>query len=328
MSMDLQGRPLSSRVPEPARAFSRGVVRAGGGAVVGVILYGSRLQRSSPGLHSAWDLVVVVDRYAPFHRAMKAAGYHHRPEWLMNFLGRVLPPYVTDFSPEEAEGVIAKCLVLSVAQFERALSPHARDHFLKGRLVQHVEVVWTASPSQADRIDRALAGARWDALRWAGPFLQEPFDAASFTRTMLAVSFAGEIRPESRDRAREVWASQDRWLEETYAGLLADAVEEGSLVRDPSGAYRLARRPGRLTRLRLGAYFFWSKVRVTARWGKHILTFNDWLTYIQRKAERRTGLTIELTARERRWPLLFLWPKVFWVLRQGRAEPTDLETPP
>lgn len=326
--MQLQGRPLSDRVPEPARAFSRGLVRAGGGAVAGVILYGSQLHRSSPGLHSAWDLVVVVDRYPPFHRAMKAAGYHRRPEWLMNFLGRILPPYVTDFSPEEAEGAIAKCLVLSEEQFLRALSPHARDHFLKGRLVQYVEVVWAASASQEERLDSALRGARRDVVRWAGPFMEEPFDAASFTRTMLTVSFAGEIRPESPDRVREVWESQDRWLQDTFQGVLAAAADEGALVRDSSGGYRMARHPGRLARFRLGAYFLWSKVRVTARWGKHILTFNDWLTYIQRKAERRTGLAIELSAAERRWPLIFLWPKVFRVLRLGRAEPADRETPP
>lgn len=327
MSMELQGRALSSRVPEPARAFSRGLVRVGGDAVVAVLLYGSQLHRSSPGVHSAWDLVVVVDRYPPFHRAMKAAGHHRRPEWMMNLLGRVLPPYVTDFSPEEAEGAIAKCLILSEAQFLKALSPGARDHFLKGRLVQHVEVVWSASPAQERRIEGALEGARRDVVRWAGPSVKEPFDARSLTRTMLVVSFAGEIRPESRERVKEVWESQDQWLEETYAGVLAGAAVDGVLVRDPSGRYRMSQRPGRMARLRLGAYFFWSKVRVTARWGKHILTFNDWLTYIQRKAERRTGLTIDLTEAERRWPLLLLWPKVFRVLRQGRAEPTDRETP-
>ena len=55
------------------------------------------------------------------------------------------------------------------------------------------------------------------------------------------------------------------------------------------------------------------------RWAKHIVTFNDWLTYVQRKAERRTGLTIELTRAERKWPLIFLWPKVVRVLRYSRT---------
>jgi hypothetical protein len=62
-------------------------------------------------------------------------------------------------------------------------------------------------------------------------------------------------------------------------------------------------------------YFRRSKARSTLRWFKHIVTFNDWLTYIQKKVERRTGLKIEVTPWERRLPLLLLWPKVFYVLR-------------
>ena len=42
-------------------------------------------------------------------------------------------------------------------------------------------------------------------------------------------------------------------------------------------------------------YFSRSKVRSTARWGKHIVTFNDWLPYVQKKVERRTGMQIEVT---------------------------------
>jgi len=296
--------------------------------VVGVILYGSQLHRSSPGLHSAWDLVVVVDAYAPFHRAMKAAGLRSRPLWLMDLMGRALAPYVTDFSPEEADGAIAKCLVLTREQFRGALGPRARDHFLKGRMVQHVEVIWAASEAQEKEILGALAEARRDVIRWAGPFLEEPFDAESFTLGMLRVSFAGEIRPESGNRVREVWESQRAWLAETFKGVLDAAAADGILATDPTGGFRLARRPGTWVRLRLRAYFLWSKARVTARWGKHIVTFNDWLTYIQRKVERRTGMTIELTRRERRWPLIFLWPRVFRVLRQARAASPHREDSP
>jgi hypothetical protein len=50
-----------------------------------------------------------------------------------------------------------------------------------------------------------------------------------------------------------------------------------------------------------------------------MITFNDWQTYIVRKVERRTGMSVELTPAERRWPLLLLWPKVFKVLREGRG---------
>ncbi|MDT8340604.1 MAG: hypothetical protein RQ751_03745 [Longimicrobiales bacterium] len=327
MTEHLEGRPLSDRVPHPARDFARALVGAGGASVSAVLLYGSQLHRSSPGMHSAWDLLVVVERYRDYHRAMRAAGYVRRAPWLMDLLGHVLPPYVTDFQPPEAEGRVAKCLVISWDQLLRALGPHARDHFMKGRLAQHVEAVWTASDNRAERLEAALAEARLDTLRWAAPFLEAPFGPDDFTLGMLTVSFAGEIRPESRERVREVWEAQREWLRETFTGVLEAGRARGVLAGNPREGYRPVRPPGRGRRLRLRAYFLVSKLRVTARWGKHMLTFNDWLTYAQRKAERRTGLTIELTPAERRWPLLLLWPKVLRVLRHGRGAPADRETP-
>ena len=65
----------------------------------------------------------------------------------------------------------------------------------------------------------------------------------------------------------------------------------------------------------LAWHFVRSKARVTARWPKHVLTFDNWLPYISRKVERRTGIKVELTSLERRLPLIFLWPKVIKVLR-------------
>jgi hypothetical protein len=57
-------------------------------------------------------------------------------------------------------------------------------------------------------------------------------------------------------------------------------------------------------------------VRATARWGKHVLSFEGWLDYIVRKVSRHSGQAIELTPRERRWPLVFLWGRALRYLRQ------------
>lgn len=319
MSHALKGRPVSSDVPATAREFCRSLVEAAHPHVAAVILYGSQLHRASPSEHSAWDLVVVVRDYAGFHRAMHAAGHQQRAPWKMNLLAPILPPYVTAFAPPSMEGTLAKCVVVSLDHFIRALAPSAPDHFLKGRMVQHVEPVWTDTPGEAERMAGLLAAARRDVLRWAGPFLDEPFSAEDLTRDMLVISFAGELRPESRDRVGEVWESQADWLRREYGEVLRLEEAAGRLEETGPGEYRFTRPPGRLRRLRVRLYFSWSKVRGTLRWGKHIVTFNDWLTYIKRKTERRTGLEIELTPAERRWPLIFLWPRVFRVLRYSRT---------
>ena len=51
-----------------------------------------------------------------------------------------------------------------------------------------------------------------------------------------------------------------------------------------------------------------------------MLTFENWLPYLVRKVERRTGMRVELTPLERRLPLIFLWPRLFRVLRNRPAE--------
>jgi hypothetical protein len=189
--------PAGPGAPSTARELAERLEEYGGGEVLAVILYGSQLHRSSPDVHSAWDLVVVVEHYPPFHRAMRDAGAFSRSPALMNLMGAILPPYVTAFAPWGDGRPLAKCLVLRRDQFRRAMGPRSRDHFLKGRLVQHVCTVWAKDPEVASDLESILADARRETLDWTRPFLGDrTFDATTFTREMLGVSFAGEVRPE------------------------------------------------------------------------------------------------------------------------------------
>ena len=314
--------------PEPARPIVERLVEVGGGEIRAILLFGSQLVRATPNAHSAWDLVVVVDRYGPFHRALVAAGHHRRPAWLLNAMARVLPPNITAFDPGEG-APLAKCAIVSSGHFARALGPRSPDHFLKGRMVQQVELLWRRPAGDATWIEERLAEARMDVLEWAGPFLDEAFTAAGLAHGFLSVSYGGEIRPESKGRVDDVFEAQRPFLTQTYSEVLEAAEGEGRVRRLEDGRFELVPRPGSAARRRVSLYFFVSKVRATLRWLKHIVTFNDWLTYIQRKVERRTGTKIDITPWERRLPLLLLWPKVFRVLtsRGTSPEPDGLPNP-
>lgn len=297
-----------------ARELVQALVEIGREHVVAVLLFGSRLVQASPDRFSAHDLVLVVDDYREFHRRLVAAGHHRRGAWVLDIMARVLPPNVIAFVPRP-DGPVGKTMVFDEADFRRALSPMARDHFLKGRMAQNVALLYARDPEVEAWVPGVIAASREDTVRWAGPFVEAPFGPEEFARRMLEVSYGGEIRPESGERVAEVFAAQREFLVETYAAVLDALARRGSLVRDSRGRYRLPSPPGRLDRARIRAYFFRSKIRATARWLKHVATFNDWLTYIQRKVERRTGMTVEITRLERRYPLIFLWPKVVRVLR-------------
>ena len=98
--------------------------------------------------------------------------------------------------------------------------------------------------------------------------------------------------------------------------LLDELAAAGRLRSLGGGRFAPSRRAGPLTRVRIRLYFAWSLVRATARWAKYVLTFDDWLEYLVRKAERHSGRAIVLTPRERRWPLMFLWPRLVRYLRE------------
>ncbi len=304
---------------EPSQRLARSLVDAAGTQVRAVLLYGSHLFGAAPDRYSAHDLVVVVEEYVRTYQELRRRGFTHRPPRLMASLAWVLPPNVIAYSPEGADGPMAKCLIISARDFGRELSNRSRDHFMISRMIQEVGVLYVRDAAAERWLDDCLEAARRTVLDWAAPYVAAPFSAESLTREMIAICYRSEIRPESGSRASSVFEAQRAYLVDTYEKLLADASSEGLVMREEQG-YRCARRPGPMARLRRFAYFSFSKLRVTARWFKHVLTFENWLPYLVRKVERRTGMRVELTALERRLPLIFIWPRVFRVLRNRPAE--------
>jgi hypothetical protein len=315
---------VTGRLADPvADTLARELERVAGEPPWAILLFGSRLAGTAPGAYSAYDLILIVDAYGPFYERLHRSGKHGRSPRVLTALAHILPPNIIAFDPELPGGEIAKVMVLTPEDFQRALSEGAKDHFLRGRLVQRVAVLRARDDRVLSAIEGALASARGDVLRWAGPWLPERFTAAELVQRLLDVSYAGEVRPESAGRVAAVVEAQRRWLEPSYLRVLEEAEREGLVgkVEGPAAdrtLWRLANPPGALDRLRWRLYFLRSKIRATSRWLKHVVTFDDWLTYVQRKVERRTGMQVEVTPMERRLPLLLLWPKVFRVISELR----------
>ena len=308
--------PASERGPDEApeaEALARRLVEVAGGTVEGVLLYGSHLLRTSPDRHSAVDLVVIVEEYRPFYEALARASELHRPVGVMTALARALPPNVHAFAPDDGRLGIAKYLLVSRADFERALGPEPPDHFILGRMVQRVGVLWTRDADAEGRIAAGIGAARARVLDWMAPYLTGPVDAEGLGRRLLEVCYQGELRPESTARAGRIFDAQAEHFAATLGPVLEAASTDGRMV--PEGRrYVLARPAAASERRRWRRHFRRSKVRATLRWLKHTFTFVNWLPYIVHKVERHSGRRIELTRLERKLPLIFLWPRVVHVL--------------
>ena len=308
-------RPAAPR-PDAA-AVAQAVVDAGGEAVRSVVFFGSRKTRARPDAYSAYDLFVVVDAYTPFYRSLRDQGRLRHPPALGAALNAWLPPNQVSLPVMLADGtrVLAKCAVVSETALQRYTSPMRNDHFMAGRLFQPTELLFAAGPAAEDAALDALVSAHALTYDWVRPWLPARFDVTDYCRTLLRVSYAGEIRPEPEGRAEALWRAQEDYLRPVYSVLLAALEARGDLVVPEAGFYALARPATAFARVRSRLYFQWSLVRATARWAKYVVTFEDWLEFMLHKVRRHSGQTIELTERERRMPLIFLWPRVIDYLR-------------
>ncbi|HEV2181995.1 MAG TPA: hypothetical protein VGR59_16820 [Gemmatimonadaceae bacterium] len=286
-----------------------------GATTVAVVHYGSHAQRSQPRAESAHDFFVIVDRYRDAYRALTSRGVARFGPRVATVLNRLLAPNVIRVTvPGVTPALEAKCAVYSWSDFRLAASPHARDHFALGRLFQHVQVAWTRDQESTERVIDLLIGARIATFAWGSPYLPHQFDVDAYCRVLLETSFAAEIRPEGSERVDTLLAAQRETLIPVYTALLDQLVRQRILTRNGK-VYTLAAPVGKWAKFRAAMYFRRSEVRATSRWLKYIALYDDWLEYILQKIARRSGVSVELTERERRWPLIFLWPKAIRYLR-------------
>jgi hypothetical protein len=303
-------------------AAASAIVKQAGNSVRAILFFGSRKTGARPDPHSPWDFLVIVEDYREFYYALEKAGALHRSPALLWRLSRIMPPNVIALRATAAESdtnLALKCPVFSLRDFVRETSGRRRDHFLLGRLFQPAEIVYADDSATIEKIVPALAAACLRTFQWGRPGLPERFTAAAYCRVLLRLSFAAEIRPEPQTRTDVLWEAQRDLQLPLYTKLLAGLEQAGQLNEPEPGAYGLAHPVGWMERVRWACYFRWSMVRSTARWAKHVITYQDWLDFVVRKARRHSGLDIVLTPRESRFPLVFLWPRVFSYLREMKT---------
>lgn len=303
---------------EPALdAAVRRLAGATGPALVGLVFFGSlRTGASRANAFSAYDLFVVVQGYRAFYDALRRAGLTGKRPSLMALASAWLPPSQCSLR-FEPEGILVKAAVVRYDTYRRETSSRRRDHFCIGRLFQPTRILHARDEAARAGILDGLVEAHRETWAWVRPWLPPCFDAEAYGLVALRTSMRWEVRPEPTGRADALWEAQRPAQVPVFEALLRELAGRGEIVAAPGAPGRVApaRPVGVLERVCLELYFRRSIARSTARWLKHVVTFEGWLDYIARKASRHGGEPIELTERERRWPLVFLWGRVFRYLR-------------
>ncbi len=290
-----------------------------GPACKSIIHYGSRAQNSGFKLDSEYDFFVVTDDYRSAIQSVVERGGQRFGCTSGSLLARILPPTIIGISVTTStnQTARAKCVLISSTDLELASSPAARDHFVKGRLCQFVLLVWARDHASATECAAVIRRCQRCTLDWVQHGLPDQFSAAEYFRTALRVSFAAEIRPETAGRVEELLSAQRESMLPIYEALLTTFLHERLLTRAEDG-FTLTRAVSQSTATRIARYFARSKVRATLRWAKSIWMYQNWIAYLTLKLRRRGAVAAALTPTEKRWPLLFVGPRVLRDLLSGR----------
>lgn len=305
---------LDRPAPEQVVAVCKEVLRRHGAAVVGLLFYGSCLRKQRPD-EGVIDVYALVRSYRETYRSR-----------LLAWVNAWLPPNVFYVEVPSGESVVrAKYAVVSMDDFARAARPENLHAIIWGRFCQPALLAWTTAESVRAEIAEVAADAVMTmVVRTTALLVGEDGKGTFASEDLWQRGFSETYKTELRTERRETIASIYRAAPERYDRILHLALQvlqaEDALKAEPIAerGYSVNMRPELRRRLVLG----WRIRRPTAkavyvvRLIKSAFTFGDWLPYALWKLNRHTGVRVELTERQRRYPLIFGWPVILRLVRQ------------
>lgn len=298
--------PLPAR--DLLRPFVDRLIETGGARVAAILAYGSCLFDETRTSTSFPDFYVLVDDLDAYH----ASRWHA-------LLNRVLPPnvYYAAFASPGRPVQRCKYCVMSLRQFIRETSPRASDVYHLGRFSKRIALVHSRDPATTRTVRDGNLGAMWTLLPRSLSLLSTRFELDELILRQLGLSYVGEQRVNEPDKVRKLMLGASPFYREVYAGLLdLYAQRAGHLRVGEDGRYEQPP-PRRAERRLTERLLRRSRIRGVLRWPKYIATVEDWVDYLLAKLERHHGVQVELTARQRRHPLIFAWPVYFEMRRRG-----------
>jgi hypothetical protein len=303
---------LSGPVVEGALRVANAIRERHGAAVVALLFYGSCLRRRTT--EGVLDFYAITRDYRGAYGSAWPA-----------LLGRALPPNVHYVEMPE-QGLRAKYALISLADFARRATPAGLDCRVWARFCQPARIVWARDDATREALAHAAADAALTltthALAWQPGEARERTLA---TRALWARAFhetyRAELRSEQPASIDGIAAADPARYAAVLHAALAVLAEQGAceLLAASESEVRIAQDPAALARARRRwrARRPLAKALAIAGLLKTPLTFQGWLPYVVWKLERHSGRKIELTERQRHWPLLYAWPVIFRLLREG-----------
>ena len=286
------GGELDRTAPEGARELAAELAGRGGSSTALVLYYGSALRAEN--LEGILDFYVLLDDVAAWPQTAAA-----------RLANRWLPPNVGYFEMVRGEQVLrAKFAVLSRAQFAQRLRTTSIDTTIWARFSQPALLAWSRSATDRNATIELVADAVGCAASWAARLGPRSGRADEFWRALFARTYAAELRVEKQARAQDIVGK----AAERYAALLPLAWQRAGIRhrRDPDGV--LTTEIPEAERKQASSSWAWrqrlGRPLNMLRLLKAAFTFEGAMDYAAWKIERHSGVHIEVTPWQRRFPLL------------------------
>ncbi len=273
-----------------------------------IILYGSCVNESTRKPTSFPDFYVLVEKYSQTFKHRKT---------LNTLLAPVMPPnaYFLLLKGENGETLRCKYNVVKTSRFIKEIAERPSDMYNLGRFGKKTVILYTRHSDVQQRLVKALATAFMKNLELSVRLMNGSYDMEKIILHTLSLSYRADFRVERDSKVMELFSAEKDFYSRIYSSLLSQLAENTTWVHRKNSHYEI--HPPRFLRWRTRAFILWSRFRSVARWPKGIITFDNYVDYLLDKIERAKGIRIELTERERKYPLIFGWRHFFRLLRKG-----------
>ena len=296
---DIVRTELDRPVPPEARILANNLAAESGRAVLAILFYGSCLRNQTS--EGVLDFYVLVDKYGDYH-----------PNLLGAVANALLPPTV---QYRHGEAARAKIAVVTLDAFAERMRPDSNDTTMWARFCQPAALLYVRDAEAANATAEAIADAIATGAVWAKRLGPDGGSSADLWTALFRNTYGAELRVEDGgDRGMTIYHQAAEYFDKMLDPALDHADGKRLLKGWKSSPHKHAKHHFQRVwhRKRLYGKFF-----NISRLIKAAFTFDQKVEYIEWKIERHTGRSLELTAFQKRHPLIAA-PGVLWKLwRQG-----------
>ena len=283
-----------------------------GDALLAILVYGSWLRGKRDTM---LDFYVLVEDYHTLDSAWQG--------WMC----KLLPPNVYHIHHKtddpDARGPKsnnhekrAKYALLTLEHFCSAMKGDFHSYFW-ARFAQPCEILYARDETTRVVLNDAFKSASATFIRRVLPAMEDQFSSNELWTRGLALTYQCELRTESSNRGESIYEFDPAY----YDGVTSSFARENSalIISETRNSYFNA---SSNSARKFSSFNWWlrrvqGKLLSVLRLFKAAFTFNEPLEYLLWKIERHTGLYIEPSQRQLKHPLIFAWPLLWKLRRQG-----------